>query len=144
MNILLCRNRVADFSAWKAVFDAHAPAHREAGLSLAGLWRDIDDPHVVCFVFEVANLERARAFIADPAGGEAGRQAGVIEGDFRFLASDVEETSPADSESTQSCAWCGAAVAGDQAIVLRVGARLCEACADRAGRIAAEQGRTIA
>lgn len=32
MIVMLCQNRVADFSKWKAVFDSHAQAHRAAGL----------------------------------------------------------------------------------------------------------------
>jgi len=32
MIVMLCRNRVTDFSKWKAVFDSHAQAHRAAGL----------------------------------------------------------------------------------------------------------------
>jgi hypothetical protein len=37
------------------------------------------------------------------------------------------------------CAWCGKPVPDDEAFVLRVGARLCPACAAEAGRIAAAQ-----
>jgi len=140
MTALFCRNRVADFSAWKAVFDAHAPAHLAAGLSLTNLWRDIEDPNTVFFVFDVANLERARAFISDPAGADAGRLAGVLEGEFHFLTSALVADLPAESVPTDSCAWCGAPVSEDEAFMLRVGARLCQACAEQAGRIAAEQG----
>ena len=140
MTALFCRNRVADFSAWKAVFDAHAPAHLAAGLSLTNLWRDIEDPNTVFFVFDVANLERARAFISDPAGADAGRLAGVLQGEFHFLTSALEADLPAESVPTESCVWCGVPVTEEHAFVLRVGARLCPACAERAGRIAAEQG----
>jgi hypothetical protein len=37
------------------------------------------------------------------------------------------------------CVWCGRLVEEDEAFMLRVGARLCPACAAEAGRIAAEQ-----
>jgi hypothetical protein len=39
------------------------------------------------------------------------------------------------------CVWCGNSVPEDEAFMLRVGARLCPACAEEAGRIAAEQRR---
>jgi hypothetical protein len=88
MTYMLCRNRVTDFTKWKDAFDSHAPAHREAGLRLANLWRSVEEPDNVFFMFEVADLERARAFIGDPAAAEAGKAAGVIDGEYHFLESD--------------------------------------------------------
>jgi hypothetical protein len=73
MLVMLCRNRVADFPKWKAVFDSHAEAHRAAGLRLRDLWRDVEEPNNVFFVLEVASLDRAQAFIGDPAAAESGR-----------------------------------------------------------------------
>ena len=91
MVVLLCRNRVADFAKWKAVFDANTPAARAAGLDLRNLWRKLEDPNNVFFLFEVASVERARAFLNDPASAEAGRTSGVEEGEYHFL-----ENSPGD------------------------------------------------
>ena len=85
MIVMLCRNRVADFPKWKAVFDSHAQAHRTAGLRLRDLWRDIAEPNNVFFVFEVTSLDRAQAFISDPASAEAGRTSGVLDGEYHFL-----------------------------------------------------------
>ena len=76
MTVMLCRSRASELSHWESVFDAEVERHRVAGLSLHDLWRDGDDPDQVFFVFEVANLERARAFIGDPANAEF---------DYRFL-----------------------------------------------------------
>lgn len=73
MTALLCRNRVEDFSKWKAVFDSHAPAHRAAGLGLTNLWRELGDPNNVFFAFDVADLAQARAFISNAAAAEAGK-----------------------------------------------------------------------
>ena len=142
MAVLLCRNRVADYSAWKAVFDLHAPDSAEAGLTLTSLWRDIEDPNNVFFVFDVANIDRAQAFIADPKGAEVGRTAGVVEGEYHFLTQGPVADSAVDSVSPHTCAWCGVAVSEEDGFLLRVGARLCPACAEQAGRIAAEQART--
>jgi hypothetical protein len=82
---MLCRNRVEDYSKWKKIFDSHASAHRAAGLELKDLWRDVTDPNNVFFLFTVGGIERARAFIADPAAAEAGRAAGVLDGEVHFL-----------------------------------------------------------
>jgi len=85
MTYMLCRNRVADFDRWRAVFASHEAAHREAGLQLAGLWRGAEDPNDVFFLFEVASTDRARQFIADPEAAKAGQASGVIEGEYHFL-----------------------------------------------------------
>lgn len=85
MIILLCRNRVADFPKWKAIFDSHTQAHRAAGLRLRELWRELEEPNNVFFVFEVESLERARSFIDDPAAAEAGKSSGVLDGEYHFL-----------------------------------------------------------
>jgi hypothetical protein len=82
---LLCRNRVEDYSRWRRVFDSHASAHRAGGLELTDLRQDMTDPNAVVFLFTVRNLERARAFITDPAAAEAGRAAGVLDGEVHFL-----------------------------------------------------------
>jgi hypothetical protein len=85
MTYMLCRNRVADFARWKAVFASHAEAHREAGLKLIKVWRALDDPNNVFFVFEVASLEKAKAFISNPEAAKAGEASGVLDGEYHFL-----------------------------------------------------------
>jgi hypothetical protein len=87
MVVMLCRNRVADFAKWKAVFDSHAPAHRAAGLRLMNLWRAVEESNNVFFLFEVTSLDKARAFISNPAAAEAGKASGVLDGEYHFLES---------------------------------------------------------
>jgi len=89
MMVMLCRNRVADFAKWKAIFASHAPAHREAGLSLMNLWRGVEDPNNIFFLFEVTSLEKARAFISNPAAAEAAKTSGVLDGEYHFLESSA-------------------------------------------------------
>jgi len=85
MTYMLCRNRVANFRKWKRVFDSHAGDHRGSGLRLSGLWRDVERPNDVFFLFEVRNLRKARAFISAPAAARAGRKSGVVEGEYHFV-----------------------------------------------------------
>ena len=89
---MLCRNKVADFGKWKAIFDSHKNAHRQAGLTLESLWRGLDNPNNVFFVFAVADLQRAQAFISAPIAAQAGKDAGVLEGDYWFVgeAGDIQ------------------------------------------------------
>ena len=85
MHTMLCRNRVRDFATWKRVFDSHTEAHRAAGLRLLHLWREVGDDGNVFFLFRVEDLDRARAFVTDPAAAEAGREAGVVDGEIWYL-----------------------------------------------------------
>ena len=66
MTYMLCRNRVADFPRWRAVFASHEAAHRKAGLQLVNLWRSVEEPNNIFFLFEVASIDMAREFINDP------------------------------------------------------------------------------
>jgi hypothetical protein len=85
MIYMLCRNRVADFSRWKAIFASHEAAHRHAGLRLVGTWREVDEPNNIFFTFEVASIEKARKFIGDPEARKAGEVSGVIDGEYHFV-----------------------------------------------------------
>lgn len=82
---MLCRNRVTDFAKWKAIFDSHVAAQKAAGLTLENLWRGLEDPQHVFFIFSVADLNKAKAFISSPDAAKAGRESGVVEGDYWFL-----------------------------------------------------------
>ena len=86
MPFMLCRNRVVDFARWHGVFVSHEAAHRRAGLHLVGIWPRIEDRNELYFLFRVESLDRARAFIADPDAAQAGTAAGVLEGEYHFLA----------------------------------------------------------
>jgi hypothetical protein len=84
MLYMICRNRLARFEKWKRVIDSHANAHRGAGIHLRHLWREVEDPNNVFFVFEVDDIQRARAFISAPEAAEAGKTAGVLDGEYHF------------------------------------------------------------
>lgn len=86
MTFMLCRVRVADYAAWKAVFDSHVAAHRQAGLKVNQLLRNIDEPNEVFILMEADDLEKARAFVTSPDVPDAKQKAGVIgEPDVYFL-----------------------------------------------------------
>jgi hypothetical protein len=81
---MLVRNRVEDFERWKVFFDAEDGTAEAAGLKLIKLWRAIEDPNNVFFIFEVASIERATAFLNDPNSAEVGKASGVIDGEYHF------------------------------------------------------------
>lgn len=85
MTYLLCRNRVADFLRWKVVFASHETGHRDAGLRLVNLWRTVEEPNNVFFLFEVISIDRARKFINNPEASKAAETSGVIDGEYHFV-----------------------------------------------------------
>lgn len=77
MATVIVRHRVADYSKWKPVFDAHEPMRRQAGLRSHIVFRDLDDPSQVILVLETDDLARAREFVRSTDLMEAMRRAGV-------------------------------------------------------------------
>jgi hypothetical protein len=75
---LICRQRVADFDAWKRVFQSHAAAQRSAGLEIDKILRNIDDPSEVYMVFRVTELDKAREFVTSSDVTDAQRESGVV------------------------------------------------------------------
>ena len=87
MRYLLCRNSVKDFATWKRVFDTHRDAHRAAGLTLLHVTRNLGNPNDVYFVFAIADVERAKAFLSAPGSHQAAAESGVMEGEYRMVES---------------------------------------------------------
>jgi hypothetical protein len=87
MTYMLCRHRVANFSDWKRIFDSHAEAQFDAGLSVSKVLRNLDDLNEVFLLFQVTDLEKARAFVSSPEVPDAQKQSGVLdEPDIYFLS----------------------------------------------------------
>lgn len=84
---MLCRNRVQDFDKWKAVFDSHPEAQKASGLRLLEMWRSVEDPNNVFFIFEAKSVEAAQEFINHPDSAKAGEVSGVIDGEIHFVES---------------------------------------------------------
>jgi hypothetical protein len=82
---MLCRNRVADFLRWRAVFASHELAHQHASLRLVKMWRTVEDANNVFFLFEVGSLEKARNFISNPEAAKAAEASGVLDGEYHFV-----------------------------------------------------------
>ena len=85
MTYMLCRNRVADFSRWKAAFASHMQAHQQAGLRLLHLWCSVAEPNNVFFVFEAVSVKKAEEFISNPEAAKAGGASGVLDGEYYFV-----------------------------------------------------------
>ena len=77
MPALLIRHHVADYPAWKAVFDEHETTRQANGSQGGRLFRDAADPQEVLLLLEWDDLERARLFVDSDDLQEAMTRAGV-------------------------------------------------------------------
>ncbi len=63
---VMVRHPVADFDTWKAGFDAHESARRDAGILGHHLNRSQDDPNSVSIYMALSDLDRGKAFASSP------------------------------------------------------------------------------
>jgi hypothetical protein len=83
---LLVRHKVDDFDRWKAVFDGHAAAQRTAGITVTHVMRNVEDPGEVVLLFDVEDVERAKAFVFSPQVPGSQEESGVLDRpDIYFL-----------------------------------------------------------
>ena len=74
---VVIRHQVADFDAWKAAFDKHEDARREAGCLGHHINRAQNDPNLVTLYLAVEDVERAKAFAASDDVKKVMEEAGV-------------------------------------------------------------------
>jgi hypothetical protein len=54
-------------------------------LHLVRIWRALNDPNNVFFLFEVASTRKAREFISKSGAAKAGESSGVLGGEYHFV-----------------------------------------------------------
>jgi heme-degrading monooxygenase HmoA len=74
---LVVHHRVADYDAWKVVFDAHESVRRSHGETEHRVYRDIHDPNRVIVHNDFPSEDAARGFTEDPSLHDAMARAGV-------------------------------------------------------------------
>lgn len=77
MSVVIIRHKVKDFAAWKKAFDAHKPVREEAGLIRSKVFRSAGDANEVVLIFDGADIEKTKAFMASPDVQDAIKAAGV-------------------------------------------------------------------
>lgn len=75
---LLLQHKVDYFDTWKIAYDRHATARKVAGVTELHLLRGIADPNHVVILFHLADLERARAFLASDDLKTTMEKSGVV------------------------------------------------------------------
>ena len=79
MSVIIIRHKVKDFAAWKVAFDAHKPVRDNAGLSASKVLRSAAGPNEVVLIFDGADIEKAKAFMASSDVQDAIKAAGVTD-----------------------------------------------------------------
>ena len=62
MHYILGRFKI-DVEAQKQVIESDKAAHKEAGLQFKQVWKNVEDPKEIFFMFDVENLEKAKSFL---------------------------------------------------------------------------------
>jgi hypothetical protein len=75
---LMIKSKVKDFDAWKKSFDTHNQVRKDAGLTDRVVAYSIDDNHNITLVFAVADMEKAKTFLASKELKERMDEAGVV------------------------------------------------------------------
>ncbi len=77
MATMFVRHKVADYAAWRRVYDGFAPTQKALGVQAEAVYRAVDDPNDVTVTHDFATLEAARAFAESPEMRAAMHDAGV-------------------------------------------------------------------
>lgn len=87
----LVRHRVANYDAWKTVYDNFAPIQAEHGVRAHQVLRSQDSPNDVVITHTFDNLETAKTFFAMPELKQAMSKAGVEDDSLKVVFYDEIE-----------------------------------------------------
>ena len=74
---LTIRHTVADFKAWKPAFDEDTGRRKDATLELVSLLRGLEDDNDITVIFNVGDVDKAKAMLSDDGLKRAMADAGV-------------------------------------------------------------------
>ena len=77
MVTVIVQHEVADFTAWKKIFDADEQSRLKAGVKLAGLYTSVNNHNDVTMIFEAPDAELFDVMMSDPQRQKDMVQAGV-------------------------------------------------------------------
>ncbi|KRE52450.1 hypothetical protein ASG92_25320 [Arthrobacter sp. Soil736] len=77
MAFSLVLHRVADYDAWRTVYDSVAEAEKDAGVTDQSVHRMADDPDNVLVIHHFNTVAAAKAFFDNPDLKDAMQRAGV-------------------------------------------------------------------
>jgi hypothetical protein len=74
---LFVRHNVADYDAWRKVYDEFDNERRPMGVTDDAVFQSVDDPNDVTLWHDFAGADEARAFVSSEALRSAMQRAGV-------------------------------------------------------------------
>jgi quinol monooxygenase YgiN len=78
MATLFVRHTVADYKAWRKIYDSVGKVQKEHGVTAQAVYQAADNPNDVTVTHEFASAAKAKAFMALPELKQAMQKAGVI------------------------------------------------------------------
>jgi quinol monooxygenase YgiN len=87
--VLFSRIEVADYDAWKAIFDSHDDTRVENGQYNVQLFRDIENPNIVTLISHWESMEGVQAFQQAVDIQAAQKQGSMIENYGMALMSEA-------------------------------------------------------
>lgn len=78
MATLFVRHQVADYGAWRRVYDGFEPTRKALGVTAATVYQAADDPNEITATHEFATIEAAQAFAGSAELRAAMHDAGVV------------------------------------------------------------------
>lgn len=87
---------VESFDTWKAGFDGHAAARKNAGVLSARVNRSADDPNAVTVLLVGTSFDSLQSFLASPDRAEVMKKSGVIGTPTTTFANVVEDLTVRD------------------------------------------------
>jgi hypothetical protein len=74
---MFVRHNVADYDAWRKVYDEFDEERRPMGVTGDAVFQSVDDPNDVTVWHDFAGVDEARAFVSSDALRSAMQRAGV-------------------------------------------------------------------
>ena len=87
---LFIRHDVADYDAWRQVYDEFDATRREMGVTGDAVFQSIDNPNDVTVWHDFETAEAARALVSSPELRDAMQRAGVQGQPQTWLATEAE------------------------------------------------------
>ena len=84
MTISFVLHRVADYDAWRRVYDSFGDAQRQGGVSGHAVYRAEGDPNNVLVMHQFGSSGEAHSFFESPDLRQAMQDAGVDAGSLRL------------------------------------------------------------
>ena len=78
MATMFIRHNVADYKAWRKIYDSAAPMQKAGGVTAKAVYQSADNPNDITVTHEFATVAAAQAFLHNPELGAAMKDAGVV------------------------------------------------------------------